>query len=212
MAAPQTFRFQSTASITRYTGIAADNPRALLKGIQKASGASIFYHVFHALFRRHYMASEYMNDFARWTWNTLHEPILAEKLAAIDPAAYTNIADARNALAQVLTEQLGHTEFIPHVLPTQRFYFCEAQTFIFPVGIEATNPRDFAEQVTRVPPDVIFHHFVAAPIRLGMRENDFSAWFRTQGAEDLAARLEKLSPYEGDLYALRTRIAEICRQ
>ncbi len=208
---PDPFLFFSIASVTRYTGMSADNARALLRGIQRASGSCIFYHVFHALFRRHFTASEFMNDFARWTWYTLHERPLAEKLAAIDPTAFATVAEARLALAQVLEAELGRTEFIARVREDLRFQFLEAQTFVYPTGIEARDPRDFADKVVRVPPDVIFHHFVMAPQRLGRRENDFSAWMRAQGAEELAGRLEALSPYSGDLYALRQRIADLCR-
>ncbi len=208
---PEPFRFFSIASVTRYTGISADNPRALLRGIQRTAGSSIFYHVFHALFRRHFTASEYMNDFARWTWYTLHERPLAEKLAAVDPTAFATVAEARLALAQVLEQEVGRTEFIPRVTEELRFHFQEAQTFVFPTGIEAHDPRDFAGRVMQVPPDVIFHHFVMAPQRLGRRENDFSAWMRAIGAEDLARRLEALSPYAGDLFALRQRISDLCR-
>ncbi|MHB8874029.1 MAG: DUF5752 family protein [Myxococcaceae bacterium] len=211
MADPAPFQFRSTATVTRFTGLAADNARALLSGIRRASDSSIFYHVFHALFRRHFTASEFMNDYARWVWYTLHERTLAEKLAAIDPTAYTTTMDARRALARVLEESLGDVEFIPHVRPEHRFFFVNAQTFVFPTGIEAKDPRDFAEKVARVPPDVIFHHFVMAPMRLGRRENDFGTWMASQGAEEFAQRLNNLSPYSGDLYALRARIAELCR-
>ena len=207
---PGPFRFMSSATLTRYTGISADNPRALLKGIQRASGASIFYHVFHALFRRHVTASEFMNDFARWTWYTLHEPQLAEKLAAVDPTGYNTVTEARAALATVLEKQLGDTEWIPHVRHEHRFHFHEAQSFVFPTGIEAKDPRDFGARVRQVPPDSIFHHFVTAPMRLGRRENDFSAWMRSHGADDVARRLEGLSPYAGDLRHLRERIGEVC--
>lgn len=212
MPATEPFRFNSSASITRYTGLSADNPRDLLRGIQRASGSCIYYHVFHALFRRHYTASEYMNDFARWTWYTLNERLLAEKLAAIDPTAYVTVSEAREALARVLEDQLGHTEWIPHVRSELRFHFIEAQTFVFPTGIEARDVRDFAEKVRHVPPDVIFHHFILAPMRLGRRDNDFSAWLRGQGAEDLARRIDALSPYSGgDLFALRERLSELAR-
>jgi hypothetical protein len=211
MAAIEPFRFDSSASITRFTGLSADNLRALLRGIERASGASIYYHVFNALFRRHFTASEYMNDFARWTWYTLHERPLAEKMAVVDPTACATIGEARQALAKVISEQLGDIEFISHVRSDLRFHFQEAQTFVFSTGIEARDPRDFADKVRLVPPDVIFHHFVAAPMRLGRRENDFSAWLRGQGAEELAGRIDALSPYSGDLYALRERISELSR-
>ncbi len=211
MAASEPFRFDSSATLTRFTGVSADNLHALLRGIQRASGASIYYHVFHALFRRHFTTSEYMNDFAHWAWYTLHERQVAEKLAAVDPTAYVTPHEARQALARVLEDQLGHTEFVPRVRDDLRFHFIDAQTFIFSTGIEARDPRDFADKIRQVPPGAIFYHFVMAPMRLGRRENDFSAWLHGQGAEELAKRIDELSPYSGDLYTLRDRLSELCR-
>lgn len=207
------FDFFSAASLTRYTGLEADNLRALSRGLKRAHGGAIFYHLHHALFRRHFTRAEFMNDFARWTWTVLHEERLAERLAAIDPLEFVSLADARKRLCGVVDRYLGDADYIQHVPEGARFHFVEAQTFVFAAGECARDLREFAERVRKVGPDVIFHHFVVAPLRLGRLDNDFSAWIEGEWERpELAARLRNLSPYGVDLFELRDRIAELVRQ
>ncbi|MHB1843899.1 MAG: DUF5752 family protein [Deltaproteobacteria bacterium] len=204
------FEFQSSASLVKHTGFSADNVRALLKGLQRVPGSSIFYHVHHALFRRHFTMGEFMNDFARWALTALGEEALAERLSAVDPLQCQSIRGAREALAKVISDQLGASEFVAHVPPGKRFFFSQAQTFVFPTGRTAQNLREFANEIRRVGVDTIFHHFVTAPSRLGRNDNDFSAWMAEElGEPELARQVRMLSPYTYDLFQLREQIGQL---
>jgi hypothetical protein len=44
----QPFRFESATSLTRFTGYAADNLRAFLRGLERVPGGPIHHHPHHA--------------------------------------------------------------------------------------------------------------------------------------------------------------------
>ncbi len=207
------FRFHSEQSLVRTTGMMAQSLRALQQGLARASLPCIFFHVHHALFRRSFTRADFMNDFARWAWVTLHEEALAERLSVVDPLQYKHIREASDHLRAIVSEALGRAEFIQHVERNQAFYFQEAQTFICDTGLVAQDLHDFAQMVRTVRPDVIFHHFIEARLRLARDENDFSLWIdEALHRPDLAARLRQLSPYRHDLRSLRKTIADLCAQ
>jgi hypothetical protein len=204
------FVFQSTATLARYTGLWADSARTLQKAIARVSGSSIYYHLHFALFRRHFMTAQFMNDFARWTWEALRDEPLAEQLAAVDPLEFVSIHEARQRLIQLIDVYLGRNELTPSVGIRARFHFLESQSFIFPNGLVADSLPMFGRMVRKAPAESVFHHFVAAPLRLGKKDNDFSHWLdEEQGAQHAAERVRQLSPYSTDLYRLGERIAEL---
>lgn len=208
MSAP--FTFQSTATLTRFTGFSADNARSLQRGIAKVSGASLFYHLHFAMFRRHFMTSELMNDFARWVWVTLDDEPLAERLAEVDPLSFTSMREGRERLVSTIDSYLGSNEHPPSVGPREHFFFLEGQSFLFPTGLSADSVSSFAIAVRKAPAESIFYHFVVAPLRLGRADNDFSAWLEgEQGADKAAARIRGLSPYSVDLFTLGDAIADL---
>lgn len=204
------FVFQSTAMLARFAGLSADSARALQRAIARAPETSIFYHLHFAIFRRHFMTSELMNDFARWAWGTLGDEPLAEQLAAVDPLEFTSLREARARLVSVIGDWMGQTDHVHAVGAKQRFYFVEGQSFVYPTGERADSVRSLADAVRRAPAESIFHHFVAAPLRLGRRDNDFSHWLETeQGATHAAERIRQLSPYQTDLFQLGETIAQL---
>jgi hypothetical protein len=151
-----------------------------------------------------------MNDFARWAWVTLREDTLAEKLASIDPMDFVSVSDARDKLVHLLNEFVGQTEFVQRVRPADRFYFLEAQSFVYPTGPAANGIHELRDRLRTVGPDVIFYHFVAAPLRLGKKDNDFSIWLEKElGETTRAAQIRLLSPYTTNLRALSKEIADV---
>ncbi len=207
---PRPFVFHSAQSLVTHTGFQADDLRSLLRGVQRAPGSAIFYHVHHSLFRRHFTGGEFMNDFARWALAGLSEETLAERLTAVDPLQCLSVRAARDALADILTSYLGESEYGIRVPSGKRFFFSAARTFVFPTGRSAANLRELAENVHRSGADVMFHHFVCAPLRLGRRDNDFSVWVEDELREpELAIEIARLSPYEHDLFSLREQIGTL---
>jgi hypothetical protein len=205
---PRPFVFQSALSLVTHTGYQADDLRSLMRGLQRAPGSSIFYHVHHSLFRRHFTGGEFMNDFARWALTSLGEEELAERLTAVDPLQALSVRGARQALLGIVESYLGASEYGIRVPAGKRFFFCAARTFVFPTGRTAVSLREMAEGVRSSGADVIFHHFVTAPLRLGRRDNDFSAWLEEELREpELAIEVARLSPYDHDLFSLREHIA-----
>lgn len=207
------FHFTSEAHLVRYTGFRAENLRDLMRSIHRVSGSSIFYHTYHALFRRHILQSEFVNDFARWVNVTLREDVLSERLAAVDPLDEAEVHGARHRLSRLIEQHLGQTEYISHCRRGQEFYFQEASTFVYPTGMSASTLTDFERQVRTVRPDVMFHHFISCRMRIGKQENDFSAWLEGElGETELANEIRTLSPYRHNLLTLRDAVGDVVRR
>jgi len=201
--------FKSTATLARYTGYFADSARTLQTAIERVPGSSIFFHLHYALFQRHFTTSEFLNDFARWTRDTLGDEPLAELLAAVDPLEIASIEHARKTLVRTIGDYLGRMEYTPSVSFRRRFCFQDAQSFIYPTGVTADTLGAFAAAARKAPAQSIFYHVVVAPLLEGKRDNDFVLWLRAEGYDKAAARIERLSPYSTDLYSLGCRIGDL---
>lgn len=207
------FHFVSEAHLVRYTGFRAENLRDLRRSINRVSGSSIFYHTYHALFRRHILQGEFVNDFARWVAVTLREDILGERLAAVDPLDESDVHGARHRIGQLIDRHLGQTEYIPHARRGQEFYFQEALTVVYPTGLSASTLEEFERIIRTVRPDVMFHHYISCRLRIGKQENDFSAWLEGElGESQLADEIRNLSPYRYNLLTLREAVGDTIRR
>ena len=204
------FQFYSEAGLPVWTGIKASNLRSLQNGIRRVSGSSIFYHVHHALLRRHFTAAEYMNDFARWVWLYLNQPALAEKLASIDPWDFTSVRQVRERLLEYLHTYVGEMETFFRVPERDEFQFVELRSVVFPTGLRARDLRSFHDALQKVGLGSLFYHLVEARLRLGRLSNDFSEWLSEHLKEDeLAERINDLSPYAYNLWQIRDKIVEM---
>jgi hypothetical protein len=59
----------------------------------------IYHHFWGTLLRAQFADREYSNDFATWCHRSLHDTAVAERLAVIDPADYSDLEELRQALA-----------------------------------------------------------------------------------------------------------------
>jgi hypothetical protein len=207
--AGEPFVFKASATIARYSGYFADSARTLQTAIEGAPASSIYYHLHHALFRLHFTTSEFLNDFASWSWTTLGDEPLAELLAAVDPLDLVSIEQSREALVRIIGDYVGRMEYTPSVGFKQRFCFQSSTTLIYPVGRTAESVRAFTAAVKEAPAESLFYHLVVAPVLEGKRDNDFTLWLRAQGCDVEADEVRRLSPYSTDLYDLGWRIAEV---
>jgi hypothetical protein len=157
----------------------------------------------------HFTTSEFLNDFASWSWATLGDEPLAELLAAVDPLDLVSIEQSREALVRIIGDYVGRMEYTPSVGFQKRFCFQSSTTLIYPVGRTAESVKAFAAAAKEAPAESLFYHLVVAPVLEGKRDDDFTIWLRAQGCDAAAAEVRRLSPYATDLYDLGRHIAEV---
>ena len=204
------FHFYTENGIVRSAGRRANNLQSLLEGIKQVSGSSIFYHMHHAILRRHIISSDTLNDFARWTWFNLGEQRLAEQLAIVDPMECVSVRQARDKVAETVSAFASKEPLLRKVAREKEFCFLELQSFVLPTKLVARNLQEFYLCLQEVGPGSIFYHLIEARIRLGKQGSDFSKWLAEDLREyGLAARIDSLSPYVYNLWDLKQEILKL---
>jgi len=204
------FKFYHESGITFNTGIKADSLSSLYSGIQKVSESSIFYHLHHSFFRRHFTTIDYMNDFARWIWITIGDHSISEKIAMINPFLYDSIKECRKVLLRSLKEYIGGGELFPRVSSDREFYFLEVKSFIHPTGYVANNLEEFRKGIEQISISGLFYHLIDSRIRIGRKTNDFSKWLANELAEHKKAEeIAQLNLFSLNLWDIRNEIIAI---
>jgi len=201
------FRFYTEAGLVLHTNFKAESLKSLLYGLKKVSGSSIFYHLHHSLLRRHFAASDYMNDFARWVLVQLGQNSLAEKLSAVDPIAHRSVREAREKLIECVSEYVGAGEIFFRVSEGNEFHFLQLKSFIAPLNIVADDLYTFYQGLQKATLGTLFFHLIEAPIRLEKASNDFSEWLQSSLNEnELAAEIGSINPYMYNLWELKKEL------
>jgi hypothetical protein len=204
--------FYCESGIVLSTGVKAEDLQSLLNGLKTVTGSSIFYHVYDSFFRRHFTASDHMNDFARWAWGSLEQKALAEKLAAINPMEFNSVRQVRERLISIVRKYVGDAEVFLRVPEHKAFYFSELKSFVVPIGKVAQDLKEFIRCVRHLSRGSLFYHLIEARIRLGQETNDFSVWLNRIGKSRLAREIESLNPYVYSLEGLKDEIIERVKQ
>lgn len=209
----QPFKFYFESGITLYTGIKCDSLSSLHDGIQKVSESSIFYHLHHSYFRKHFTTADYMNDFAKWVWVTMGEHSISEKLAMINPFLFDSIKGCRKKLLRELSEYIGGGELSPRVSRDREFYFLEIESYIHATGTEAKDLKEFKRGIERISISGLFYHLIDSRIRIGRKTNDFSQWLAMELKEkDKAWAIEQLNLFSLNLWDIRDEIISILEE
>jgi hypothetical protein len=207
------FRFYTEAGLVSHTNFKAESLKSLLHGLKKVSGSSIFYHLHHALLRRHFAGSDHMNDFARWVLVQLGQNSLAERLTAVDPMGCRSVREAREQLIAKVEEYVGVGELFFRVAEGNEFHFLELHSTVIPLNIVADDLESFYTGLKKASLGTFFYHLIEAPIRLGKTSNDFSEWLGNTIFEgDLATEIAQLNPYMYNLYELKAEITSLVRK
>jgi hypothetical protein len=204
------FQFVTAAYLTCVENQKADSVAGLLKALEQASDAAIFYHTFQCLGRYHFLTEGFSNDFAQWALASLNLAVLAERLAGIDVRDYVSIAGLRADLGRTLSEfceehpnHAGRPAFEP-------FYFCRAVEVTRPLPWDARTLAGFRAGLERLSHASFYHHFISSRLRLQLRTNDFSHWFDASlGLERLAALTNRIDVYTNTLDTARQELIEL---
>jgi hypothetical protein len=205
------FFIKDCALIALATGKRAQNLRELREHLRDISQNSIYYHFWGGLLRARFDNPEYHNDFAIWVAHALHNKILAERLAVIDPVAFATLDDLREEVLDAIEESLNETEFPIWAKRDDQFEFIRFQIVVFDTKVIVTDPRDFVDRLPNMSVGSIFFHFIDGRRRNHDSLDDLQNWLKNWRGEydDLSTRINCIDPYFASLKQLRDELTEV---
>ena len=208
------FLEKDCALIAMSTGEYAQTLRELKDRIRDIPIGSIYYHFWGGLLRPRFDVPEFQNDFAVWAARGMHDKILAERLALLDPTHFDNLEDLRRELIDVIEERLDESDLLPWVMATERIYFVTSQIVIFNTGRSYAIPEALADNIPHMSRGSIFYHFIDARRRTPQAKNDFSTWLEGFGNsyQELSDRIVAIDPYFTTLSELREELYRVFDQ
>lgn len=206
------FVFHTERRLVVLTGRKARTAAEMLTHLTEVSGSSIFYHTHYLYLTHHFEKPRFYNDFAKWASQALQEERLAERLAAIDILAITSLRQLREETVAVFRRHLQDSGQAREAPPGEEFHFCEAKSFVMPIGLVAHDTSEFLAQVGQVSTSCLHFHFFEARLRLERPTNDFSKWLTDRGEPRLARQIDRLNPYSMTLDELKTEIVKLGRR
>jgi hypothetical protein len=202
------FAIKDCTLIAIATGKKAQNLRELKDHLSIIDSNSIYYHFWGGLLRPRFDDPEYHNDFAIWIAHSLHNKILAERLAVIDPIKFKTLEDLRNELIETIDETLDETEFPTWAKRDDQFEFIKYQIVVFDTKASVKDPVDFIDILPRISLGSIFYHFIDARNRNPNSLDDFRNWLIILGDRypDLNYIIGEICPYFTPLKKLRKEL------
>jgi hypothetical protein len=208
--AQQPFRFATASYLTRVENFKADTIAGLEAGLSEAGDSTIFHHTFHTLGVHHFLTEGFSNDFAQWALASMNQPVLAERLGSIDIRDYANIQELRTDLRKIVGGFIEQQPAAAEVRAFEPFFFCSATEVTLPLPWDARTLPGFRAGLERLSHASFYYHFIASRLRLGLRTNDFSNWFRNSlGLNVLADRTDRIDLYAHTLDTARRELIEL---
>lgn len=207
-AKPTVFAFKDCALIAIATGSCAYNLKDMRDILGTISLASIYYHFWGGLLQPRFEEREYNNDFAAWAWYGLHDAILAERLAVVDPNIFNDLEGLRHELLELIEDRLEEKEHLFFKHADTRFEFLHSQIVIFDTLRRAKDPERLAKELPHLSTSSVFYHFIDARRRLEDGRNDFSVWLSSFGGTyaELGRKLDAVDPYFSSLSQIKKQL------
>lgn len=208
------FEIKDCALLAIATGSRAVNLKELRDILSTISLDSVYYHFWGGLLQPRFEEREYNNDFAAWAWHGLHDGVLAERLAVVDPTELKNLEDLRQELLEIIEERMDEQVYLSLVYASAGFEFIRSQIVVFDTQKRAETPAELAQLLPTLSTGSFFYHFIDARRRLAHHGDDFSFWL--SGCEpryqELCTMLAGIDPYFGNLTQLKQQLGKIFRE
>lgn len=203
------FHFWGCSEIRESLGVRAESERQLLERLETVPAESIYYHTVRCLLRRQVLPMAYPDDFANWVGLEVRDPVLAERLALSSPFDFPDLEAFRGHLLDTLDDHLSRLPYAPRVILGAPFYFLRGHLAAVPLELTAHDLPSFRRALAEVDDSTIYFHAVEAIGRLGRPRGDFAAWVEgALGLPALAARMDEVDPFVGNLGSVRAQILE----
>ena len=169
---------------------------------------SIYHHFWGGLLQPRFGEREYNNDFANWVRHGIHDAVLAERLAALDPTHFADMEHLRAEILELIDTRLDEQEHLSWAHATEAFEFVHSQVVVFDTNRRLASPADLATSIPGLSRSSIFYHFIEARRRTPDARDDFSDWLDNFGEawRPLQQVLAGIDPYFGNLRDLRDRL------
>lgn len=208
---PAPFLVRDCALIALATGRKARLLQTFRRELAEIDPASIYHHFWGGLLQPRFEEREYNNDFAAWVRHGLHDSVLAEQLAAVDPRNFPDMESLRREILDLIDTRLDEVDYLAWLPATRQFEFVCSQIVVFDANRELVEPTELAATVPVLSTSSVFYHFVDARRRTTDGQDDFSDWLAAFDSEydDLRRELASVDPYFGNLHELREKLSAI---
>lgn len=210
---PQPFIVRDCALIALATGRRAQNLKELRNHLLEVKAESLYTHFWGYMLQPGFEERDYNNDFAEWVRHQLHDCILAEQLAVIDPSEYENLEELRWEVIETIEHRLDELEVLNWSPPDRQFHFLYSKLVIFHTNRVLQHPSELPDAISDMSSGSIFYHVIDAARRLPQGGDDFKAWLQQWGQQyqHVQSRLEQVDPYFTSLTHLRHSLEIIIR-
>jgi hypothetical protein len=207
------FAVRDCALVAIATGKRAGNLSELRDQLLDIHQGSLYYHFWGMLLRPRFDDPQFNNDFAVWSHYALHDNILAERLAVIDPKEFYDLEALRRELIEIIEQRLEEIHSPEWVGPGRHFHFIRSQIVVFDSGWRIDRPENLPNLVLKMSLGSIFYHFIDARRRHSEGIDDFRAWLKGFGDQyrPACAGLASIDPYFATLVELRRKIGSALR-
>lgn len=207
------FAIKDCALATISTGRRAQTLGELRDVLRDIHPGCIYYHFWGTLLRPQFVDREYNNDFAAWCHHSLHDNVVAERLAVIDAADFADMEELRREIVDVIEERMDESDVMLFARSDQQFHFIRSVIVVFDTGRRAESPTELAQMLPDLSVGSVFYHFVDARRRDPVSVDDFRAWLMGWGDENkpLCDVLAEIEPYFESLFSLRDRLVDAFR-
>ena len=205
------FAIKDCALIAIATGQKAYSLRELRDRLLIIPPNSLFDHFWGNLLEPRFEEREYNNAFASWARRGLHDDILAERLAMVDPGGFNSLEALRQEVVELVEERLEESQRLQWMLATEPFEFMESQIVVFDTHLRVEQPQQFAKLLPQLSTSSIFYHFIDARRRMVEELDDFRVWlggFHGQH-QNLCDQIAEIDPYFSSLTELRRILTQI---
>jgi hypothetical protein len=171
----------------------------------------IYYHFWGARLQPRFDNPDYVNDFAQWAHDALHDVRLAERLGVLDPLDFPSLDALRQGVLEVIDERLDESNVTPDAAPDGQFHFIRSQLVILGTQRSASTPQELGALIAHLSPGSVFYHFIDARRRTETGEDDFRVWLRRFGDAHagLIEAIGRINPYFVSLLGLREQLAAV---
>jgi hypothetical protein len=207
--ATRPFTFAGCVELRQTLDVHALDERELMRRVGEVPAGSIFFHTFGYFLRHRAFTTAYGNDFARWAALEIGDQALAERLAVVDPFAFSTLEALREHLVTILQDHLRGREAERRLEFDRAFHFQQSDVVEVPLGVTAQTLGEFRAGLAIVDESAIYLHTVETRARARHAEA-FSAWLRESlELPELAERFERIDPYLTTLERIRGRLLSL---